>query len=325
MTAITITPISKEKKSKQKKSGYVCIISDDEDLNLEISEPNNRESANSNKQTKEQCNEMVSNYCNDMEQTAQKTDAIEIDEENSKCSDDVDSCIIIDDKYSSENDKCEIIQNSDDTVSQSIPAEVNDQHCTKNIQDIDQINLNEKLVIQNLNSTQGDNSNNDEFTSTELIETFLDTCKTILINTEYDLSRKIESFKHYYLKCEKKVVECEDFKKLLENSIKKATLSPYQAVICFGQVFMHLKDLVRVNTVEVTKKEKVKLKKLEHTIKLLVHKIKELENAEVDFSEDEDSTYVQLDRYSDSFYFVTNKLCFSLWGFKTRNFFQVHQ
>lgn len=136
-----------------------------------------------------------------------------------------------------------------------------------------------------------------KLSSTILIENFLELCKNMLMNTEYDLNKQFELLKQYYKKSEKELIKCEDFKKFIENNIKKAKSTPHQTVISFGEVFKHVKDLAEINAIEVTKKQKLKLKKLEFAIKLLVGKIKDLENAEIDFDDEEDSSYLQLERY----------------------------
>nr|CAH7718017.1 unnamed protein product [Callosobruchus chinensis] len=100
------------------------------------------------------------------------------------------------------------------------------------------------------------------------------------------------------------------FTKLLMKSIQKTeNASPERATIVFNEVFVFIKEIADVSSIEVDKETRLKLKKLEHCMKLLKKKIKKLEVAEIDFDAEEDSAYIQLDRYKQRLVKVHQKYC----------------
>ncbi|XP_074033278.1 daxx-like protein [Leptinotarsa decemlineata] len=113
----------------------------------------------------------------------------------------------------------------------------------------------------------------------------------------------------YYGKCEMELGESTDFEQIVQTAITKAETSAPLAVIGFNDIFQYLKDVLNSESVEVTAEKRGKLKKLEKTIKLLIAKIKSLEEAEIDFDDEEDSTYLQLDRYTNRLKKVHHKYC----------------
>lgn len=68
------------------------------------------------------------------------------------------------------------------------------------------------------------------------------------------------------------------------------------AVLAFHRVFQHLKTHMQQSMIEIEEDHVRKVKKLEKIIRLLQKKIKQLEETEVDFNDEEDSSYIILDR-----------------------------
>lgn len=278
LKGITLTPIAKERNIPESgTSSFVCIISDEDD-------------ASKDSEVIEISSMKVDNKEGNQEES--KNVDIEMGEDSKSIHDNV-----IQKQNINRIDVGDNPTNNNGNVQESCDIAENLEH-KKNISSGN--NENEPINLLNSNLTElnfvEDTSTSKIPTNSNLVEIFIETCNNVLRDSEYDIVRKFEVFEQYYKRCEPKLIRCPDFKQLIDNNIKKAKLSPSQAIISFGKVFMHVKDLAAVNTVEVTKKEKIKLKKLEGTIRQLVKKIKDLESAEVDFSDEEDSAYLQLDR-----------------------------
>lgn len=333
MVGITLTPISKVDQHKsEEKSAYVCVISDEDDSITEIIDipqtkirkdiKENCESSHWDKNEVEQNLDRKSVVDGEKRKHVQNFESIEIIDSLENTEENEDICMITDEvdnnsKHEENTNKMDVTNdniNKKDNVTfedtrneeSSIISDSNIEYSCFQSNEESSLNadnvvtpnilINKMSLVSNLESSN-DNDCCKEFSNSNFMVKFVEICERILENTEYDISKNIEKLRQYYKKCEPKLVGCQDFKKLMENNIKRAQLSPAQAVISFGEVFMHVKDLFAVDTVEVTKKNKIKLKKLEHTIRILVNKIKELEDAEIDFSDEENSSYIQLERY----------------------------
>lgn len=332
MTGITITPVKKPIKEK-KKQPDICIISDEDELSEEKSSDEDIEINDTCEQTKNSQNiesdrkngiEKSINVDYEMVPANEAAKVIDITdvEDYPKNNEENDDVIELEDKNEEENEtdlggvvdeilekgdnnlQCENqIANNKDQLDEKCQNEVEKsnlvQHEKKSFSMGDTVN-NSAVSFNKIRSMPCDQSPKETYvcklSSSELVYDFLATCKKNLENTEYNLNNQFDMLEQYYKKCDPKFVESDDFKKFIEINLKKAKVSSPQAVISFGEVFAHLKDLNKMGTVEVTKKNKLKLKKMEHTIKLLVKKIKELENADVDFSDEEDSSYIKLNR-----------------------------
>ncbi|KAG5894075.1 hypothetical protein JTB14_003932 [Gonioctena quinquepunctata] len=146
--------------------------------------------------------------------------------------------------------------------------------------------------------------------NTILLRDFLSIFKETIKGTKFEsLENKIPSLKKYYDKYEEDQGESIDFKQVIEASIAKATQSTGKAVVGFKDIYEYLQEISSADSVEVTAEDRIKLKKLGRTIKLLVSKIKQLEEAEINFDDEEDSTYLQLDRYTRRLNLVHQKYC----------------
>lgn len=132
----------------------------------------------------------------------------------------------------------------------------------------------------------------------KLLENFLTVCEESIVNSQYEhlKDKQFIILRKYYKKCGAKLSESSDFMKLMEENMNRARKSAATAVISFNEIFQYVKEVVDTESIEVSEEHRIKLKKLEKTIKLLLMKIKHLENSELNFDEEEDSSYLQLDR-----------------------------
>lgn len=327
---ISITPVNKKRNDgigNKYENESIHISDDDSDIEeiMELNE-NNHESNKSllikNGNTKPECNVDNGNSC----------EIIEIDQfDNNHSKENILSCENTDlEAYSLDagikhnNEETEEIKHGEKLVDITFNKDLEEikydellkensnqnfgspSNISDNITIDKDTNLSENIDLHNqvtsseskINEASSSKDDSDtKKSNTFLIESFIEKCTFILNGSEYDISKKVEVLRKYYKKCEHQLIECADFKKLIEANLKRVDSSISQALICFGEVFMHVKDLFQVNTVEVTKKEKIKLTKLEHAIKLLVKQIKDLEEVEVDFADEEDSSYMQLERH----------------------------
>ncbi|XP_018571439.1 uncharacterized protein LOC108911089 [Anoplophora glabripennis] len=171
------------------------------------------------------------------------------------------------------------------------------------------------------NKSQNDIPKNNEFneptttaeiaTEDKLLENFLKVCEKSIVNSQYEhlKDKQFSILRKYYKKCGAKLNESSNFLKLMEENMIRAEKSPATAVISFNEIFQYVKEVVDTESIEVSEEHRIKLKKLEKAIKLLVMRIKQLENSELDFDDEEDSTYLQLDRYINRLNKVYAKYC----------------
>lgn len=133
----------------------------------------------------------------------------------------------------------------------------------------------------------------------KLLENFLKVCEENITNSQYEhlKHKQFLILRKYYNKCGAKLSESSNFVKLMEENTNRARKSAATAVISFNEIFQYVKEVVDTESIEVSEDHRIKLKKLEKTIKLLLLKIKHLENSELNFDAEEDSSYMQLDRY----------------------------
>lgn len=114
------------------------------------------------------------------------------------------------------------------------------------------------------------------------------------------LPKKLSIMKKYFEKSGNYVKD-QVFLTLLKQTYEGIESAPTcdaanTAVLAFHKVFQHLKTHVQQSTIEIEEDHVPKVKRLEKIIKLLQKKIKQLEEAEVDFNDEEDSSYIILDR-----------------------------
>lgn len=134
----------------------------------------------------------------------------------------------------------------------------------------------------------------------DTFDAFLDLCETKIENPKHKelFLEKVVTIKLLY-KRTSDYVNTEEFAKSLTHKIKLLEDQPKYALHCFNVIFQELKQIGVNQNKEV---DHVRLKhrnKVEKKLNLLHIKIRKLENAELtlDDLEDEDSTYIQLQRY----------------------------
>ncbi|CAG9837365.1 unnamed protein product [Diabrotica balteata] len=213
------------------------------------------------------------------------------------------------------NESIEIIDEdirpkSDDNEDKQL---LNDLECTFGTsKDGDNENFNEDLSEDMIPDNQPCSSTSaGKPSNTFLIKRFLAIVDRNLKNTKYvTILEKFPKFRTLYNKCIEHLGTSTDFQQRLTENIAKAKKSSTQSVLCFNEVFQHLKEAVKFGTIEVDSREDlIKLKKLEKTIKRLVVIIKRLEETEIDFDLEEDSSYLQLERYMARLDKVYKKYC----------------
>ncbi|CAG9858279.1 unnamed protein product [Phyllotreta striolata] len=133
----------------------------------------------------------------------------------------------------------------------------------------------------------------------KLLERFVETVNRQIQDEKYESIRN--SFPRLwinYKKCQDELDVSVHFKNLLSTNIEKAESSPAAAVISFHEVFQELKDMTTSECIEVEDtRTLMNLKKLEKCIKKLIQRIKQLDEQEVDFNEEEDSTFLKAEKF----------------------------
>ncbi|CAG9769614.1 unnamed protein product [Ceutorhynchus assimilis] len=129
------------------------------------------------------------------------------------------------------------------------------------------------------------------------------------------LPKKVPILEKYFKKCGSHVYG-EKFKKILIEVIENIQTSPNTkaakvTVLAFHQVFDFLRTHVDGAAITVEEDNYPKIKKLEKTIKLLKNKIKQLDEAEVNLNDDNDSdsAYILVDKYLARLNKVYAKYC----------------
>lgn len=145
------------------------------------------------------------------------------------------------------------------------------------------------------------NSVNNEFSSKvntkevlEKLEFLIDSCYKMSMEEKYKekfdkLSINIKKL-YFTVVADKKPLK--SFDKFLSEKCNVLKSDPSKAIMFFSDVFLELKQLK--NTNKVLDKRLLKLTK---ALKKCNRKIKQLENQEVDFDDEENSAYLQLERY----------------------------
>lgn len=119
---------------------------------------------------------------------------------------------------------------------------------------------------------------------------------------------KTKDMKKFYEEAEPDYVKSKSFKMLLETSNEKMKINPSSSIICFKTVFDELRSR-KVKDVYLTKNQELYVAKLRKTMRLLDKAIRKLETQEVDFEDDDDSSYIILDCYQKRFNCVYKKYC----------------
>ncbi|KAJ8934395.1 hypothetical protein NQ314_013436 [Rhamnusium bicolor] len=242
--------------------------------------------------------------------------------------DDNDSVTFIDDKTVDENadessgDKEEcpvkdqdgpVKEDQDGSVKEDVEEENTEDCCIINDENSSAESSGKENKLENLplplnNHVEKPSTSNSSHVA---LENFLNICEESINNSQYEHLKNIKfpTLRKYYKRCSVKLRESSNFLRLIEENLQSVQKSPAAAVISFNEVFQYVKELVDAESIEVSEENKIKLKKLEKTIKLLVARIKHLENKEIDFDDEEDSSYLMLDRYINRLNKVHEKYC----------------
>lgn len=113
------------------------------------------------------------------------------------------------------------------------------------------------------------------------------------------LRNKFSIIKKFYKKCSPEIQNSNELRTTVESNIEVAKKSPACAVIAFYHVCQYLKQVSHDDDSIVLEDEEdyLALEKLWKKMKALKKIIKKLEEKEVDFDDEEDSTYIKLDKY----------------------------
>lgn len=150
---------------------------------------------------------------------------------------------------------------------------------------------------------------------------FVDNCVQGVKTIEYKelMLSKVPIIKKMFARAVKHT-QTETFQKFLNKQVTLLQKNPKASIKCFNEVFQNLKFACTHYTEEVQEgkssdandeKIKSRIAKLDKSLRKLRAKIRVLENKEVGLDEmdDEDSSYIQLQRYRDRAVQVYNKMC----------------
>ncbi|CAG9822761.1 unnamed protein product [Phaedon cochleariae] len=204
------------------------------------------------------------------------------------------------------NDTFEIINESSDEPNSGKEDSLDKENKSENVASSGNNTKNDVSMP----TTSTETSNDCKPSNTLLLESFICLCEKSIKNSKFQvLSDRFPVFWKYYETCETELGESSNFKQMIQVNMEKAQKSTALTVISFNEIFQHLKELVEAESIEVSNETLIKLKKLKKTIKQLLAHIKKLEESEVDFSDEENSIYLQLDRYNNRLAKVYQKYC----------------
>lgn len=167
------------------------------------------------------------------------------------------------------------------------------------------------------NSTSEQNGFKEEIPSTSknseahtFLEKFLEVCTESLKDSKYAdrIFPKFPQMRKKFKECEQ-IYSNPNFGRTVEGFTETAKVSAAEAVVSFQRLYSYLLDHIKGGSIEVSEENIAKIKKIEKTMKKLMKVIKTLEEAELNFDDEEDSTYMKLDRYSNRLNKVYNKYC----------------
>lgn len=144
----------------------------------------------------------------------------------------------------------------------------------------------------------------------DLVEQFILICDKHFESSRFaeKLQRKMIQVRENFSKCTG-IHQDFNFKKMLLQEISAAEQSALCAVHSFQRIYTYLMDHVVGQTIEVEEDDMPKIKKLDKAMRLILKKIKQLENEEIDFSDEENSSYLQLERYTERLNKIHVKYC----------------
>lgn len=128
---------------------------------------------------------------------------------------------------------------------------------------------------------------------------FLDQCISCECDRKYmDLiKKKVPVIKQRYMQANPEFVSDKKFIKLLNENIERMKNKPADAIICFNDIWEELGIRKEKDNIDLTDREAIHIKKLSKTLRLLNKKIKKLEEEPVNWDDDDNSAYIQLEKY----------------------------
>ncbi|GLV43749.1 Daxx-like protein [Carabus blaptoides fortunei] len=121
--------------------------------------------------------------------------------------------------------------------------------------------------------------------------------------------KKIPAMKERYLQAHPDFVNDKKFVKLLFENSERMEQKPANAILYFNNVWEELGVLKETDNVELTDRQAMHIKKLNVSLLRINKKIKKIEEKPVNWDDDGDSTYIQLERYRKRFCDIHKKLC----------------
>lgn len=202
---------------------------------------------------------------------------------------------------------CKVILKKENTIENMIKARISAQFTkTDSCTDDDDQHTTSTLFPENSSTI-------------DLFLKFIEICQleSIPIDSREVIQSKIENAKRRYEKLNEEYRDSPEFRLLLQKKITEIETKPKLAIIAFDAVLTDLRkhklklqtedkegatdDLMELPT-GIDKEKQIKIRKLEMLLKLLQKKIYELEVHEMNVHDeewDEDSAYIQIERYGD--------------------------
>ncbi|XP_044751939.1 uncharacterized protein LOC123311889 [Coccinella septempunctata] len=141
---------------------------------------------------------------------------------------------------------------------------------------------------------------------------FLSTCKKMLRKGSAEpILKKYPVIIKMFRSLSEEFAKTEFLNKFLRKQTRIAKESVSCCIISFRDVYQHLKDSLNSQSIELPKQQWKHVRKLELFMQKLLEKLKELEDAEIDFDDDDEdnSAYIKHDKYSQRLNKVYKKYC----------------
>lgn len=139
----------------------------------------------------------------------------------------------------------------------------------------------------------------------DCLQSFTDPAHKELLHSKLPIIKKFfEKIKHYSY-------NQEEFLEVIRRSSRKINGNSRQIMICFTEVYQWLKSSylnLRKEQSDVVKNRRI-VKKLHKTLIKIRRRLRALENAEIDWDDEENSVYLQYERYSSRAVQLYKKLC----------------
>ncbi|KAF2880828.1 hypothetical protein ILUMI_25342 [Ignelater luminosus] len=203
-----------------------------------------------------------------------------------------------------------LILNTDDKNVQdtSEPVIINDTSLHTTTEDSIEIN-----PLSNDNESDEDAAIEEVDKNAEEFFMFLDDCLQSFTDPDHKalLHSKLPVIKTYFKKVKHYSYNQEEFLEIIRSSSKKISTNPKQIILCFGEVYQWLKSSYlnfKKEQFDIVKNRRI-IKRYDKALIGIRRKLRELENAEIDWDDEEDSVYIQYERYSARAVKIYEQLC----------------